>query len=193
MSQVDHHYTYAGGQSVYGMILERLQEMGVPVEAAELETTTLKNAYLGSRSARLCELWESGERLTYGYPTKQIAFTRYDWGNENPGAETVLTLPEEGAPVSYTMYMGGDVSETILETHREELPDCLIFGDSFTNLQETLLYASFDEMRSLDMRHFTESSLWEYVEEYQPPVVLCIYDQGIYSEFGGMGNLLAEE
>lgn len=193
MSSVDHHYTFAGGASVYERIIARLQEMGVPVEKAELQTETLENVYLGSRAVRLCELWESEERLTYGYPTKQISFTRYDWGNKTPGAETVLALPAGEEPVRYTLYMGNDVSETILQTNREELPDCLIFGDSFTNLQETLLYASFDEMRSLDLRHFKESSLWDYVEEHHPPVVICIHDQEVLSSFGGMGDLLSDQ
>ena len=193
MSGEDHHYTYAGGYSVYQMIMERLQELGVPVEETELETVTLENPFLGSRAVRLCGLWENQESFTYGYPTEHISFTRYDWGNETPGAETVLSLPAENEPVRYTAYMGTDVSETILQTHREELPDGLIFGDSFTNLQETLLYAAFDEMRSLDLRYFKESSLWAYVEEYQPSVVLCIYDERVYSESGSMDNLFSDD
>lgn len=81
--------------------------------------------------------------------------------------------------------MGGDFGETVLKTDRPELPDALIFGDSFTNALETLLYASFDETRILDLRHYTDMSLKEYVDTYRPDVVLCIQNDTFYYTAGG--------
>ncbi len=96
---------------------------------------------------------------------------------------TVLRLPEnDTAPVEYLVYMGGDKGETILRTDRPELPKVLIFGDSFTNALETLLYPSFDEMRSLDLRHYNAKTLWEYIEEYQPDIVLDIRDDSSWGD-----------
>ena len=74
--------------------------------------------------------------------------------------------------------MGGDISETILTTDRSELPSLLVCGSSFTNLAETLLYAGFDEMRSLDPRYYNSMSLPDYVDQYRPEVVLIMCNYG---------------
>ena len=81
--------------------------------------------------------------------------------------------------------MGGDFAETVLATDRPELPDVLIFGDSFTNALETLLYTSFDETRILDLRHYTEQSLKDYIADNQPDIVLCVQNDTFYYTAGG--------
>ena len=98
-------------------------------------------------------------------------------------------MPAENEPVLYNLYMGGDVAETILDTQRPELPSCLIYGDSFTNAVECLAYYSFDQTRSLDLRHYSEMPLTEYIEQYQPEVVLCIRDYESLLSRDANGNL----
>ena len=80
----------------------------------------------------------------------------------------------------YTLYMGGDVAETIIRTDRPDLPSALIFGESYTNALETVLWTAFDETRSLDLRYYTGSSLEEYLETWQPDVVICLRDDSSY-------------
>lgn len=72
--------------------------------------------------------------------------------------------------------MGGDIAETCIRTDRPSLPTALIFGDSFTNAVESLAYYSFDEMRSVDLRHYKTQSISDYIAAYQPDVVICIRD-----------------
>ena len=69
--------------------------------------------------------------------------------------------------------MGGDIAETVIETGRSWLPDCIIFGDSFTNALETALYCSFDTTVALDFRHNKARTIYDYIEEYKPDVVIC--------------------
>lgn len=78
--------------------------------------------------------------------------------------------------VYYGLYMGGDIAETCIRTDRSSLPTALIFGDSFTNAVESLAYYSFDEMRSVDLRHYKTQSISDYIAAYQPDVVICIRD-----------------
>ena len=66
-------------------------------------------------------------------------------------------------------------------------PNVLIYGDSFTNALETLLYASFNEMRALDLRHYTGMKLSEYIEKYRPDVVICVRDDSSFLMTGGNG------
>ena len=76
--------------------------------------------------------------------------------------------------------MGGDVAETIIRTERPELPTALIFGESYTNAVETVLWTAFDETHSLDLRYYTYCSLKEYIAAYQPDVVICLRDDTSY-------------
>ena len=85
------------------------------------------------------------------------------------------------------MYMGGDFGETILETNRPELPSILIYGDSFTNPVEALLWPNFNETRSLDFRYYTGKTLTEYITEYKPDYVICIRDESTYLNDVGNG------
>ena len=140
-----------------------------------LTAETLSNPYLGSRGRKLFGLEDRGERLTIGLPRDPIPFTRTDNGRET--ASTVYALPATGTEeVLYSLYMGGDVGETVIETNRPDLPSILIYGDSFTNPVECLAYYSFDEMRSIDLRHYREMSLADYIRLHQPDIVVGIRD-----------------
>ena len=66
-------------------------------------------------------------------------------------------------------------------------PDALVFGDSFTNALQTLLYVSFDETHILDLRHYKDMSLKDYISEYQPDIVLCIQNDTFYYTTTGNG------
>ena len=190
-SAVDHHYNYYGAYTAYRAILDHLAEAGrdLPVLTEEdLDFRDLPNPYIATRNRKLYNLWPNEERAVIGIQRNPVPFTRYDNGelSERP----LFVLPEaDYMPTTYNLYMGGDFAETVLETGRPELPNALIFGDSFTNALETLLYASFNETRVLDLRHYGEISLREYLDQYRPDVVLCIQNDTFYYLGGGNNNV----
>ena len=192
-STVDHHYNYYGAYASYRAILEALAADGweLPVLTEEdIEFRELPNPYLGSRNRKLYNLWENGEKAAI-LAEVPVPFTRTD--NGQPSEKPLFVVPaEEYMPTTYNLYMGGDFGETILETNRPELPDVLIFGDSFTNALETLLYASFDETRILDLRHYTEQSLKDYITEHRPDIVLCVMNDTFYYTTTGNGAVWEE-
>ena len=106
---------------------------------------------------------------------EDIPFTRLDNWQEVASAVYALPATEDEA-LTYGLYMGGDIAETCIRTDRSSLPTALIFGDSFTNAVESLAYYSFDEMRSVDLRHYKTQSISDYIAAYQPDVVICIRD-----------------
>ena len=178
-STTDYHYAFKGAYATYQAILEQIdQDQGgtLPFLAKEnLLWESLPNPYLGSRARKVFGMWDTAEKLEIALPLQSIPFTRIDNGQEVPA--TVYALPEtETEEVSYTVYMGGDIGETVVDTQREDLPSLLIYGDSFTNPLECLLYYSFDEMRSIDLRHYHEMSLAEYIQLYQPDIVVGVRD-----------------
>lgn len=178
-STVDYHYTFGGAYATYLAILERINQdfdhSLTVLDEDSLVRETLPNPYLGSRARKVFGLWETDEKLEIGLPAQPIPFTRIDNGQEVPA--TVYTLPgNDTDEVAYAAYMGGDIAETVIDTGRDELPSLLIYGDSFTNPVEGLMYYSFDEMRTVDLRHYKDMTLADYIALYQPDVVVGIRD-----------------
>ena len=188
-ASVDHHYTWYGAWAAYQEIMETLHASGfdLPVLTEDdLDIQTLPNPCIGSRNRKLYNLWPNDDHIVLGIQKDPVAFDRRD--NGQPSGTPLFVTPSSAAePVAYGVYMGGDYGETVLETHRPELPKLLIFGDSFTNALETLLYASFDETRSLDLRHYQGGSLKDYIADYRPDVVLCVLNDSFYYTTAGNG------
>lgn len=189
-SRVDYHYSMGGAYQTYRSIMERInQNREEPLTVLEddaIRFETLSNSYLGSRSRKLFGLWDCGEKTDVAWPADPIPFTRTD--NGAPGDASVYALPgSTWDQVTYSVYMGGDIGETVIDTGRDELPSVLIYGDSFTNPVECLMYYSFNEMRSIDLRHYREMSLADYIRLHQPDVVICIRDYEVLlsSAFNG--------
>lgn len=187
-SPTDHHYAYLGALETYGTLMDRINaDTGwvLPVTTQEdLELVDLPNPFLGSQNRKLYGLWPTDETITVGYLKISIPFTRID--NSADVDSSVYALPgDPQEQVTYSLYMGGDVAETIIQTNRPELPKCLIWGDSFTNALETVLWTSFNETRSLDLRYYTAKTLSEYIAEYQPDVIICLRDDTAYLDLSG--------
>lgn len=178
-STVDYHYTFGGAYATYLAILERINQdfdrSLTVLDEDSLVRETLPNPYLGSRARKVFGLWETDEKLEIGLPAQPIPFTRIDNGQEVPAAVYTL-LSNDTDEVAYAAYMGGDIAETVIDTGRDELPSLLIYGDSFTNPVEGLMYYSFDEMRTIDLRHYKDMTLADYIALYQPDVVVGIRD-----------------
>lgn len=184
-SKVDHHYNFKGAFFTYEKIIEMLDIEGLKAEDMEFKTVGLQ--FYGSRNRKLYKAFFSDEKLMYGVPKNPVPFTRYDNGTEVEA--TVFRLPKAGQTyATYGDYMGGDFAETIIKTDRPELKNALIFGDSFTNPLEGLLYASFNETRALDLRYYTKMSLWEYIDAYKPDIVICVRDDSVYLQTEGNGK-----
>ena len=179
-SKVDNHYGLRGAYETYRAAVQALHSayglaLPFPEEGTDVDFTALPNPYMGSRTRMLLGLRGNDEKLLTAAFREDIPFTRFDNGGEV--AATVYALPAtDTEPLTYGLYMGGDIAETILRTDRPELPSVLIFGDSFTNPVESLAYYSFDELRSIDLRHDTAQSLSDHIATYKPDVVLCIRD-----------------
>ena len=179
-SAVDNHFSMEGAYLSYQEILNRIvADTGLSIPAiGDYTMEQLPNPYLGSRMRKMMGLWRSDEKLSVLIPDEQIPFERRDNGEAVEAA--VYDLPRtETEEVLYSLYMGGDVAHTEIETHRPELPSVLIYGDSFTNAVECLLYTGFDRMDSIDLRHYEEQTLEELIETLRPDVVICLRDYGV--------------
>ena len=184
--KTDHHYDITGGYKVYNSICNITGTKAVP--ESEFTYKVLPNTFYGSRSRKIYNLTSVSDSLNVIEPYTAVSFTRKDNGEESKAA--VISLPkDENEIVSYNQYMGGDIAETVIRTNRSELPNLLIFGDSYTNAVECFAYLSFNETRYIDLRHYSDMTLCEYVKEYKPDYVICIRDDGNYTSIEGNGKL----
>ncbi len=184
----DHHFTYEGAMRTYQTIMERINsdnQLSLPVlTSRDITVKDLDNPFLGSRMRRIFNLLETADTLKIGILNQAIPFTRMD--NGNAVESDVYMLPQNTwDTVSYTVYMGGDIGETVIDTDRPALPNVLIVGDSFTNAVECLLYTSFNEMHSIDLRWYTEKSLADYINDYKPDVVVLLRDYSVLLSLDG--------
>ena len=178
-STVDHHYTLKGAALAYQTVCDALE---LPFVQPDIQVTA--QAFLGTYNRKLYGLSPVSEQFQSDF-SESIPYSRWDNGERTDRP----MIDASGAEAYYTAYMGGDMGETIVQTGRPELGKILIVGDSFTNAFETLCYRSFGEMRSLDFRHYSETSLTEYIRDYQPDVVLVMRDDLTCLNTGGNGTL----
>lgn len=190
MSKVDHHYTMEGAFLTYQLLMEKLRSMTgeeLPILREEdVVLETLPDPYLGSRARKLLGVASSDEKVQILRSREEVPFQRWDNGAESP--PEVYVMPQEDEYLTYSVYMGGDVAQTTIATHREELPSVLIYGDSFTNALECVLYLSFDRMDSLDLRYGSGIDLTDYIRETQPDYVVCVRDYGALLALSGNGG-----
>ncbi len=128
-SKVDNHYGLRGAYVTYRAAAERLAADGcalrVPEEGTDVTFSALPNPYMGSRTRKLLGLRGSDEKLLTASFAEDIPFTRFD--NGAAAEATVYALPGSDAePLTYGLYMGGDIAETVIRTDRPELPNALI-------------------------------------------------------------------
>ncbi|MBE6542196.1 MAG: hypothetical protein E7672_07105 [Ruminococcaceae bacterium] len=180
-STTDNHYSLMGAYLTYTSIIDKInRDTGMSLtypleEDGGIVFEKLPNRYLGSRERKLFGLSRIRDSLYIASFADDIPFTRYDSGNLMDSYVYALP-PDEWTQVLYSLYMGGDCPETVIETSRPDLPDILIYGDSFTNAVECLAYYSFDTMYSIDLRHYKDMTLAEFIELKKPDIVIGIRD-----------------
>ncbi len=189
-SRVDNHFSMMGAFRAYQIIMEHINNdfhEDLPVLYDEDVTfRRLKNPYMGSRERKLFNKIDLDESLYYLELDSEIPYTRRDGGHDvNPF--TFLFPDNEREPVSYTFYMGGDISECVIDTDREKLPSVLIYGDSFTNAIECVLYTSFNRMYSVDLRYY-DGSISDYIRRTKPDYVICARGYSTLLESFGNGR-----
>lgn len=163
--KTDHHYSLTGAYVTYEAICEKFGltpcEITVEKTQAQLLGTYACKLFATNRVTDFYEIYEPS-----------VKFRRID--NGKISVKPLFREPE--GTVMYDAYMGGDLGETVLKTDRYELPNLLLVGNSFTNALEAIAYQSFNDLRSLDFRHYGQSSLTEYIALYRPQYTVVICD-----------------
>ena len=67
----------------------------------------------------------------------------------------------------------GDCANTVIDTERDQLPNILFVGLSYTNALEIMSIYNFNEMHSIDPRHY-EGNLSEYIRDHNFDYVVVV-------------------
>lgn len=191
-SAVDHHYNFYGAFETYSCIMKTLKndlELNIDILTKDdIDFIELPHNYIGSRNKKLMGCYMKDEKAVIGYPKEKVDFKRIDNGNVEVNDMFVIPV-DKNQNLTYNVYMGGDIAETVITTDRPQLPNILIFGDSFTNPIESIIYTGFNETRSIDLRPYNKKSIKQYIEEFKPDIVLCIRDDTSYLNTKGNGDI----
>lgn len=165
----DHHINIKGGDLLYKCICDI-----TGVESYNIEDRFIikKQQVSGAFNKQIGQsITPHFEELTL-IPKDEIKYTRY----EN---DKVSNTAIYGKNSSYaSAFMGGDMAYTRVETHRDNLPNIMYVGSSFTNILESLSVPSYNRILSVDYRkNNTKNSIKDYVEKYDIDYVVFIPSQ----------------
>lgn len=76
----------------------------------------------------------------------------------------------------YACYFGGDYPSVIIKNHNLHNGKILIVKDSFSLPFVAFLSTVTEEINMIDLRYFTKESLTDYIDEYQPDMVMILYN-----------------
>lgn len=165
----DHHINIKGGNLLYKNICNIT---GVEPYNVEDKFTIKKQQLSGAFNKQLGQsITPHFEDLTL-IPKDEIKYTRY----EN---DKISNIAIYGKYPSYAAaFMGGDKAYTRVETYRDNLPNIMYVGSSFTNILESLSVQSYNRVLSVDYRkNNTKNSIKDYVEKYDIDYVVFIPSQ----------------
>lgn len=158
--KTDNHWNINGAEKAYEYIVNKARRKFPVIEPPLRENEEfMVDTYFkfnGSYNRQLQFNIDSKDELKVFRPRKDLLKERIT--NYKPGTDPINKDQVE-SNYSYSAFMGGDMPRDIIKTGRRGVPSVLVVGNSFTNPLETLLYTSFNEMHSMDVR---EENMGEY-------------------------------
>lgn len=158
------------------------------LELEQYSVSSYEKSYLGSQGRRVGQLYIGLDDYDFIEPDfstnfsvtihKEDGSVRVQEGDFNQ-ALIYAPLRDMTAPPStnhYASYFGGDYPEVIIQNHNVENGKLLIIKDSFALPFTAFLATVTEEIHMIDLRYFTKESLCDYIRDYQPDMVMVMYN-----------------
>lgn len=197
----DHHWTAEMGfwayQQITGYLAQQDESFAVDPTLTDPDSydyTVYPNIYLGSAGRRVGRLYAGLDDLTVITPKFDSKLQMEDPENQviRQGSYSETALYQErltgGSDYEasrYDVYCGGDRAMTCFTNYaREENltvqsqpKRLLVIKDSYSSVVAPFLALSYDEVCLLDLREYRQNVV-EFAREYQPDMVLVLYNPG---------------
>lgn len=188
----DHHWNFTGAfrafQQLTAYLQERFPNRGIDLSRTDLsqwETHEFPNASVGSYGRRVGIYFGGSDDDVIYYTPRGFEDTRMSCGI--PGTAQLFKgsfadayIREQALePVdgtwsdAYSLYIGGNYS--LLRSRNPDAPSdlrVLLIRDSFFRPLQSFLATEFQEIDSIDPREFETGSIAEYVQYFQPDIVI---------------------
>ena len=169
--KTDNHYTFRGAYYVYRHLISFLNEKYGETfywpEWDKCEYFISEGRSIGNYLKKFGDSGKDyGDYLEYVLPEDMPEYERYENG------EFVLTPIISKSTNDYTAFLG-DCANTVIDTGRDQLPNILFVGLSYTNALEIMSIYNFNEMHSIDPRHY-EGNLSEYIRNHDFDYVIVV-------------------
>ncbi len=192
----DHHWNTSGAFLGYTKVVEKIQDM-LRLESIDEKYTseaswnkkTYKDIFLGSLGKRVGKYYAGVDDLTYYYPDfktnmscyvpKHSAFYKGDFADAVIRKNQVEKVDYFNLS-PYSVYLGGDYP--IVQHRNPDAPynlKVLIIRESFSAALQSFMSTVFSEVEALDPRHYKDSSIAEYIECYNPDLVMLMVNPSI--------------
>lgn len=201
--KTDHHWNYLGAYEAYKHVIHFLRERheGIPAPAEKEQLKTLsadrENVYfIGSTNRSVLRALNEKEEAVSAFtvPEQDVFSEIYsidNFGNEAEGFESVFHTNVDATIQSYGGLTSGDFAQIIMKTKTP--PNnykVLVIKDSYTNAMFPYMATHFAETHILDMRHYKEHSVEDYVKEHNINMIILSHNETMVGDtFKYSGNL----
>ncbi|AWC27713.1 MULTISPECIES: secondary cell wall polysaccharide O-acetyltransferase PatB1 [Bacillus cereus group] len=185
--KTDHHWNMDGAFLGYQYIMNTIKQessiyIGKEVKREDYTRVCAKNKHLvGSFNNQLYQLIDAtGEKLCYYTPKGGFHFTSVTVKDANGtiyhSLDELYGTEKQKGTTSYAGYYTNDYPEIIFENH--DAPNntrILILKDSFANAIIPHFAQNFKHTSILDLRHYHEKDVYQYIKDNNINMVLFVY------------------
>ncbi|UNP77161.1 secondary cell wall polysaccharide O-acetyltransferase PatB1 [Bacillus nitratireducens] len=185
--KTDHHWNMDGAFLGYQYIMNTIAQQSSIYKGKEIKTedytrTCAPNKHLvGSFNNQLYQLIDAtGEKLCYYTPKDGFNFTSVAAKDVNGTVYRTLDelygVEKQKDTTSYAGYYTNDYPEIVIENNNA--PNdvrALVLKDSFANAIVPHLAQSFKHTSILDLRHYHEKDVYQYIKDNNINMVLFVY------------------
>ncbi|HDR7515153.1 secondary cell wall polysaccharide O-acetyltransferase PatB1 [Bacillus mobilis] len=185
--KTDHHWNMDGAFLGYQYIMNTIGQQssiykGKEIKKEDYTRTCAQNKHLvGSFNNQLYQLIDAtGEKLCYYTPKDGFNFTSVTakdvTGTVHQNLDSIYGVEKQKDTTSYAGYYTDDYPEIIFENNNA--PNevrALVLKDSFANAIVPHLAQSFKHTSILDLRHYHEKDVYQYIKDNNINMVLFVY------------------
>lgn len=197
----DHHWKAETGFWAYTQVAQWLESLDSSfavdpafTQESNYTRTVYEDIFCGSAARRLGPLYAGLDDMTLITPNFDTAltYTEPELTRQGNYEETLLFyehLTRENMLENsvYSVYLGSDRAQVRISNqsrqqglaHQSTPKRLLILKDSSALVMAPYLALSYDEVALIDLRLF-EGSLMDYITQYQPDLVLAVYNPGVF-------------
>lgn len=196
--ETDHHWTPEAAFWAFGNVSEVLNsDYGFDIDESyyDIENYNVEvyeDWFLGSQGKRVGTVATGVDDISVITPNFETNFifevesnNIYRTGNFIESLLNLSFLEEKDywnlSP--YHTYTGGDYDLTkITNLNNTDEKKVLLLGDSFTNAFDPFMAIACSQLDTIDLRHYDDTSLMEYIEENDYDLVVFLYNPSQYCE-----------